>query len=294
MKESKQVLRLLMMAMMIVTSDTVSLSEIMSPLPTMFNLNSSIACLAVFLSIVCLAIFLSMLLHMNYPSSGNEEPEPVAETQPVAMCYDTVKVYEFLCKCVQEANDLLYDCETKRNDFSENERHDVSTILAALLELYNEFEENGLVKEKVDEMLFLHESLQKHGDEFNAFTRKYGECIDLQSDPDEPEPTAEDLIPLDVPESFLWEELAPPFQPRSPEHMCLWMINRLTSRITACMKNGLYKQVRKNTARRQIMVSVCKLCKQNPTLRHRAQWMMMHITDVSDSDDDDAHDSDES
>ena len=45
-----------------------------------------------------------------------------------------------------------------------------------------------------------------------------------------------------------------PFQLRSPEHMALWMIERLTERLGRALRRGLSSKVQKYVAQREVMV----------------------------------------
>eukprot|EP00438_Fugacium_kawagutii_P000944 Skav228066 [mRNA] locus=scaffold2067:317288:317533:- [translate_table: standard] len=73
----------------------------------------------------------------------------------------------------------------------------------------------------------------------------------------------------------------------SPEHICLWMIEQLTQRIATGMRDGNVRKVERNTARRQIMVQVFKICRRDPSQRHRAMFMLTEATHVSSDEDDD-------
>eukprot|EP00435_Cladocopium_sp_Y103_P041273 s2275_g11.t1 len=94
---------------------------------------------------------------------------------------------------------------------------------------------------------------------FNAFN-----CISVEPDSgftsnvDEPE--IESLLPPDPPDDFVLTEPAPAFEPHSPEHMVIWMIQRLTERLSSVMQSGRAASVLKYVEQRAVMVRICKFC----------------------------------
>ena len=67
------------------------------------------------------------------------------------------------------------------------------------------------------------------------------------------EPEIESLLPPDPPDDFFAEEMASPFEPRSPEHMAMWMIQRLTEKLRFEMESGNPAGVLKHVERREII-----------------------------------------
>ena len=72
----------------------------------------------------------------------------------------------------------------------------------------------------------------------------------------EDEPEVESFIVPDPPGYFAGEDMGDPFQPRSPEHMALWMIERLTERLGRALRRGLSSKVQKYVAQREVMVKL--------------------------------------
>lgn len=216
---------------------------------------------------------LSVGFFMHHPPVG--EPEPEAGQADPVWRFDAIKVYAFLCRCVAQADDLM--------SLLENELPiaDVAATRDALLVKFSDFESNGISRNGIDEMLFLHEALQRHDDGFSAFDFQ----AELTNVATEPEP--EDILSEDVPADFDCSQMGEPFQPMSPEHMCVWTIERLTNRISRAMMDGRFGNMRKLVAMRQIMVNVIKICREDPGQHRRAWYMMNTITDVSSSDSED-------
>jgi hypothetical protein len=63
--------------------------------------------------------------------------------------------------------------------------------------------------------------------------------------------------------------------------MGLWMISRLSKRIKQCVGAGDTERCRRNAERRAIMVGVLKVCRRDPSQRHRAMFMMQTMDDIS-------------
>ena len=95
------------------------------------------------------------------------------------------------------------------------------------------------------------------------------------------EPEIESLLPPDPPDEFFAEEMAPPFEPRSPEHMAMWMIQRLTEKLRFEMESGNPEGVLKHVERREIMVNLCRFCNERPEQRLEVWKMMQSLTDIS-------------
>ena len=48
-----------------------------------------------------------------------------------------------------------------------------------------------------------------------------------------------------------------------------------------CVSEGDVERCRRNAERREIMVSVLKICRRDPSQRHRAMFMMQTMDDIS-------------
>ena len=95
------------------------------------------------------------------------------------------------------------------------------------------------------------------------------------------EPEIESLLPPDPPDDFFAEEMASPFEPRSPEHMAMWMIQRLTEKLRFEMESRNPEGVLKHVERREIMVNLCRFCNERPGQRLEVWKMMQSLTDIS-------------
>ena len=128
--------------------------------------------------------------------------------------------------------------------------------------------------------------LAKHDSDFNAFSRIVV-APDVAFTEAEPEPEIENLLPPDPPGAFVPEEVAPPYQPHSPEHMALWLIQQITEKLNYAMEAGRPHVVQRNVERRQIMVGICRVCDERPELRMETWNMMQSLSALSDSEGED-------
>lgn len=164
-KSSKAVLRMLTMALMMITADALSLHNNQSPMICLFN-NEWFKGGVLLTAMVTVAIF-SWLCFMNHQDEGDEvEPEPLprdeVREEAATLAYDEIKIYTFLSKCIAKADDL-----TKSLD-DVSAVADATLTYRALTRLFNEFETDGPNRERVDQMLFLHEAIQRHDPNFSA------------------------------------------------------------------------------------------------------------------------------
>ena len=95
------------------------------------------------------------------------------------------------------------------------------------------------------------------------------------------EPEIESLLPPDPPDDFFAEEMAPPYEPRSPEHMTMWMTQRLAEKLRYEMECGYPEGAMKHVERRQIMANLCRFCNERPEQRLEVWKMMQSLTDIS-------------
>ena len=205
--------------------------------------------------------------------TSDPEPEPETHTLVPERGHGTVtnivKLYMCISACVAEARSLL-------NNPDEGIQEQATVIHEELIDMYERCERDRRIDaEVVNVVQILSDSLQYLNPEFN-----------IPMDEVEEEPDIEFFIPRDMPVIYSTLELPPPFEHHSPEHMIQWMIERLTRRISFCIRNGQFRRCKLNTTRRAIMVSLMKLVRDNPdpTTRARALFIMNDITDISDSD----------
>ena len=125
-----------------------------------------------------------------------------------------------------------------------------------------------------------HGALNVHDPDFNAsdfMTIEFDNGFTMST----LEPEIESLLPPDPPDDFFAEEMAPPFEPRSPKHMAMWMIQRLTEKLRFEMESGNPKDVLKHVERREIMVNLFRFCNERPEQRLEVWKMMQSLTDIS-------------
>lgn len=102
------------------------------------------------------------------PPEGDEPESELGsqlevESASSLMCYDKIEVYNFICRRAAHTYDLIARLE------STAEIENVSMLRSSFLEMHNGFETNGVTREGIDQLLFLHENLQLHDSEFDAF-----------------------------------------------------------------------------------------------------------------------------
>ena len=207
------------------------------------------------------------------------EPEPEAETEaPPTQLFNGVKLYVFLAACSERALQLQ---SSDDNEVAEQAGH----LYEVVMDCFHGTEENGVGQNSVNIAMFAYECLQNVDPtftvDFNALDIENFNTGVLT------EPDVEDMLPPDMgddysrivlPEPFRESE---PFEEYSPEHMALWMIGRLSKRIKQCVEEGDTERCRRNTERRYIIVNVLKICRRDPSQRHRAAYMMQTIDDIS-------------
>lgn len=137
MTSAKRSLQMLMLMTLVSCGDALSP---LSPITIASNFNSTFV-----LSFVLLITVISVLCFMIPPRDEEPEPETGPHEDPdgepdVVVCYDKIKVYNFICRCVAQADDLIATLDSSAEIAS------VSTLRSDFLGLYNEFEENGVTK----------------------------------------------------------------------------------------------------------------------------------------------------
>ena len=147
------------------------------------------------------------------------------------------------------------------------------------------FESDGINTGNLRSMMEMHYALlQRHDPQFDAFNL-ISVVRETGFEQGKGEPDCESLLPLDPPADPIHETPAEPYQPHSPEHMALWLIERLSERITRCVQSGRAARVLQCVEQRQVMVALCKYCENNPEQRPAVWSMMQTLSDLSDSED---------
>ena len=282
MVSAKQTLRALLMLTLVSTTDALSLPSPMSFLlrEQFPNHGFSLAVISFLVILFVCVSAVAMMPHVN-------EPEPEAEVSVEREArvstrqFNKPAVYGFLCVCVKQTLRLIDEAEYESNDA---EVSSLNAMHELLMDMYSRFEDDGISPEGVRSMVELHNSLRSHEPEFNAFS-----CISVEpesgftNDADEPE--VESFLPPDPPADFVLTEPAAAFEPHSPEHMALWMIQRLTERLGRAMESGRAASVLKYVEQREVMVRICRFCSEHPEQRNGVWMMMQDLTDLSSSDD---------
>ena len=65
----------------------------------------------------------------------------------------------------------------------------------------------------------------------------------------------------------------------------MWLISRLTEKLSRAVQRGDAERALKCVEQRQIMVNLCKYCSENPSERPAVWCMRQTLTDLSDSED---------
>jgi len=177
-----------------------------------------------------------------------------------------VRLYCTICACVKEAAIL-------KTHPDEGFQEQANGIHGELISIFEYCEENGVDADQVRFVNILFTALQNMDNEFAV---RFEETVE--------ELMVEDFLPTHIPSNLETLDLAPPFEPHSPEDMITWMLERLTRRIKYCIENGLIERCKRNVSRRDILVAVLKVITRHPEGRPRAMLMMMDIPGVSDSD----------
>lgn len=282
MVSANQTLRALLMLALVSTTDALSLPSPMSFLlrEQFPNHGFSLAVISFLVILFVCVSAVAMMPHVNEPEPEAEvsvEREARASTRQ----FNKPAVYGFLCVCVKQTLRLIDEAEYESNDA---EVSSLNAMHELLMDMYSRFEDDGISPEGVRSMVELHNSLRSHEPEFNAFS-----CISVEpesgftNDADEPE--VESFLPPDPPADFVLTEPAAAFEPHSPEHMALWMIQRLTERLGRAMESGRAASVLKYVEQREVMVRICRFCSEHPEQRNGVWMMMQDLTDLSSSDD---------
>ena len=234
--------------------------------------------------VILFFMFASLLIAMPPRHSMLEEPEPedtsgsaaVSSSSP-APKYNKAAVYCFLCICLKRSLELIDEAEAEDDSAKTSALH---AIYEVFMDLFCAFERDGISPTSLQSMKDMHGALNVHDPDFKAsdfMTMELDNGFTMST----PEPEIESLLPPDPPDDFFAEEMAPPFEPRSPEHMAMWMIQRLTEKLRFEMESGNPEGVLKHVERREIMVNLCRFCNERPGQRLEVWKMMQSLTDIS-------------
>eukprot|EP00435_Cladocopium_sp_Y103_P044896 s3690_g12.t1 len=229
----------------------------------------------------------SLLIAMQPRHVMPDEPEPDDVSSDVAAAssgnpvttYNKVAVYCFLCICVKRSLELINGAEYDENSA---EIGALNAIHEVLMDVYSLFERDGISAGSLQVMKEMHSALHEYDPSFNA-----SDFMTVAPESDftmtAPEPEIESLLPPDPPDDFSAEDMAPPYEARSPEHMAMWLIHRITQKLNYHMESGNPKAAQNNVERRQIMVDICRFCNERPEQRAEV-WKMMQTLDEMSSD----------
>ena len=212
--------------------------------------------------VILFFMFASLLIAMPPRHSMLEEPEPedtsgsaaVSSSSP-APKYNKAAVYCFLCICLKRSLELIDEAEAEDDSAKTSALH---AIYEVFMDSFGAFERDGISPASLQSMKDMHGALNVHDPDFKASDFMTIE-LDNGFTMSTLEPEIESLLPPDPPDDFFAEEMAPPFEPRSPEHMAMWMIQRLTEKLRFEMESG-NPGVLKHVERREIMVNLCRFC----------------------------------
>ena len=228
--------------------------------------------------VILFFMFASLLLAMAPRRAILDEPEPEhASSSSATPSYNKAAVYCFLCICLKGSLELIDESETENDSAKTSALHAIHDVL---MDVFFLFEQDGITPASLQSMKDMHNALHVHDPDFNASDFMAVE-LDSGLTTSTPEPEIESLLPPDPREDFFAEEMAPPCEPRSPEHMAMWMIQRLTEKLRFEMESGNPEGVLKHVERRQIMVNLCKFCNERPEQRLKIWKMMQSLDDIS-------------
>ena len=191
--------------------------------------------------VILFFMFASLLIAMPPRHSMLEEPEPEGTSGSAAVSsnspapkYNKAAVYCFLCICFKHSLRLIDEAEAEDDSAKTSALH---AIYEVFMDLFCAFERDGISPANLQSMKDMHGALNVHDPDFNASDFMTIE-LDNGFTMSTPEPEIESLLPPDPPDDFFAEEMVPPFEPRSPEHMAMWMIQRLTEKLRFEMESG--------------------------------------------------------
>jgi len=184
------------------------------------------------------------------------EPEPEADSEAAEETVEPLRtfhkeaVYCFLSVCIGHTLRLLDDAEY---DGDHDKAEALNGIYDSLEDRFVVFERDGISSDNLQIMMQADDSSRETDTNFNGF-----DLLSVAPEDGftylEDEPEVESFIVRDPPGYVAVEDMGDPFQPRSPEHMALWMIERLTERLGRALRRGLNSKVQKYVAQREVMV----------------------------------------
>ena len=286
-RSTKHALKLLLLTMLVDSTDALSLPTNVSPMVSVFwpcLEGLSFWMFAVSIIVCICAVVFMMPIHVG----DSVEPDPEAESSHVnpgsAVTFNSEAAYCFLALCIGHTLRLLVDAEFDQDRAKEDQ---LNQIYDAFENVFTLFEADSVSADSLQTMLQIHGTLQGCDSSFNAF-----DLLDISTESDfhapAGEPEAESYLAPDPPADFDVNEIAGPYEPGSPEDMAQWMVLRISQRLKPAMLEGLSSKVQKHVARRQIMRNLIKYCDENPEKRSEIWSMMQTIDDISGSEDEDA------
>ena len=232
--------------------------------------------MCVFIGVICFAVS-RVARHFEGRSDSDESEtflqEPDAETEPnEEQTFNGVKFHVFLAAC----NERSLQLQSSENDEIAEQ---AETIYEVIMDCFYSSEDDGVKQSTIDSAMFAYERLQNldpaFAVDFSALEIENFNAGILA------EPDVEDMLPPDMDDEYMRIELPNPYEQYSPEDMGVWMISRLSKRIKQCIGAGDTERCRRNAERRAIMVGILKVCRRDPSQRHRAMFMMQTMDDIS-------------
>ena len=226
---------------------------------------------------------LVMMIPQQYHAADEPEPEAGTSTAatPSGQSFNKIAVYGFLTVCVKRCLELLDEAELDENHTMASQLNATYDIL---IDTHFLFESDGINTGNLRSMMEMHAALQRHDPQFDAFNL-ISVVRETGFEQDEGETDCESLLPPDPPTDLSHEAPAEPYQPHSPEHMSLWLIEQPSERITRCVQSGRSAKVLQCVEQRQVMVALCKYCDNRPEQRPAVWSMMQSLSDLSKSED---------
>eukprot|EP00435_Cladocopium_sp_Y103_P040994 s1731_g11.t1 len=283
MVSTKKTLQTLLLMSLVSSADALSL---VSPIYTWFPSWLSGFSLWMVPMVIFFCILTSALVFMMPQRVGfADEPEPETEVGAAAVStrrsFNKAAVYSFLTICVKRCLDLTDDA-----DFDEDRAMEgrLNAIYDILFDTFSLFESDGITQANLRSLMDMHSVLQTLDSEFNAFALISAAApTEAAFEQDGAEPECDFFLPPDPPPGAEFVPPAAPYEPHSPEHMAMWLISKLTEKLTRAVQRGDAERVLRGVEQRQIMVDLCKYCDENPEKRTAVWCTMPTVTELSDS-----------
>eukprot|EP00435_Cladocopium_sp_Y103_P030915 s347_g7.t1 len=162
----------------------------------------------------------------------------------------------------------------------------LNAIYDIFFDPFNLFESDGITQANLRSLMEMHSALQTINSEFNAFALIFAEVsTEAAFEQDTAEPECESLLLPDPHPGVEFVIAAAPYEPRSPEHMAMWLISKLTEKLSRAVQRGDAERALRGVEQRQVLVDICKYCDENPDKRTAVCCMMQNLAALSDSED---------